>query len=123
MEHSIQSEAEVTGYWHCSRQAPGQPFGHEWNAANLSENPNPSCKRCGITRDEALRRQRELERGSAADTRAGMKVDEEISNVVRATVYACGIVMESYEVGDVIISQVRAKVLRLMGVKERRKNG
>jgi hypothetical protein len=57
---------------------------------------------------------------SSADTPMGKLVDDKISDVIRMTVATAGIVLESDGCPDEFVIRMREKVLRMLGVKERR---
>jgi len=56
----------------------------------------------------------------SSDTPGGRLVDEKICDIIRMTVATVGIVLESEGCPSQYTSRMRERVLRMLGVKERR---
>lgn len=57
---------------------------------------------------------------SSSDTQAGRMVDEKISDIIRMTVATCLIVLQSEGAPHEYGVRMQDRVLRMLGVKERR---
>lgn len=73
----------------------------------------------GLSMD-SLYRARQAGALLTVDTQAGRLVDEKISDVIRMTIATCRIVLESDGVDSAAGAKMQDRVLRMLGVKERR---